>query len=243
MLSGGAPSRTCGRNRGTRSEVMPPFTVETQRHDETIRRVVPAHHGKWHARGQCSVRRSLKDARQGVLDAEEAPERQAGAERRHGDPRRPAGSRSAAGSRSCPAPRSARSRRPAGRRRRSSPRRAAGSPAAPPSAPKITPSSTNGQRMNQSVAPTSFITSTSRRRANSESRMVLAISSTEATPSSPASSAIVSFTTRVTERILFVSSSRLRTSSIAGSTMVRPPPGPAGASASLDRRCRRGGPA
>ncbi len=34
-----------------------------------------------------------------------------------------------------------------------------------PSAPTITPSITNGQRMNQSVAPTSFITSTSRRRA------------------------------------------------------------------------------
>jgi hypothetical protein len=35
----------------------------------------------------------------------------------------------------------------------------------PPSAPTSTPSITNGQRMNQSVAPTSFITSTSRRRA------------------------------------------------------------------------------
>ena len=75
--------------------------------------------------------------------------------------------------------------------------------------------------MNQSVAPTSFITSTSRRRAYSDSRIVLAISRIEATPSRPASSAIVSFTTRVTERILFVSSSRLRTSSIAGSTTVR----------------------
>ena len=35
----------------------------------------------------------------------------------------------------------------------------------PPRTPTITPSSTNGQRMNQSVAPTSFMTSTSRRRA------------------------------------------------------------------------------
>ena len=62
---------------------------------------------------------------------------------------------------------------------------------------------------------------------------MLAISSIEATPSSASSSAIVIFTTRVTERILFVSSSRLRTSSIAGSTTVRPPPGACGASASL----------
>ena len=86
--------------------------------------------------------------------------------------------------------------------------------------------------MNQSVAPTSFITSTSRRRANSESRIVLAISSTEAITSRPASSAVVSFTARVTERILFVSSSRLVTSSIAGSVTARSPPGPTGASAS-----------
>jgi len=35
----------------------------------------------------------------------------------------------------------------------------------PPMAPTITPSIMKGQRMNQSVAPTSFITSTSRRRA------------------------------------------------------------------------------
>ncbi len=34
-----------------------------------------------------------------------------------------------------------------------------------PAAPTTVPSITNGQRMNQSVAPTSFITSTSRRRA------------------------------------------------------------------------------
>ena len=102
----------------------------------------------------------------------------------------------------------------------------------PPSAPTITPSSTNGQRMNQSVAPTSFITSTSRRRAYSDSRIVFAISRIDATPSRTANSAIVIFTTRVTERILFVSSSRLRTSSIAGSTTVRAPDGACGASAS-----------
>ena len=41
-----------------------------------------------------------------------------------------------------------------------------------------------------------------------------------------------SFTTRVTERIFAVSSSRLRTSSIAGSITVRPPDGDCGASAS-----------
>jgi hypothetical protein len=52
--------------------------------------------------------------------------------------------------------------------------------AAPPSAPSSTPSMTNGQRMNQSVAPTSFMTSTSRRREKSESRMVFAISIVEA---------------------------------------------------------------
>ena len=58
----------------------------------------------------------------------------------------------------------------------------------PPSAPTSTPSITNGQRMNQSVAPTSFITSTSRRRAYSDSRIVFAISRIEATHSSTASS-------------------------------------------------------
>ena len=52
--------------------------------------------------------------------------------------------------------------------------------------PTITPSITNGQRMNQLVAPTSFITSTSRRRAKIESRIVLAISATDANRSSAA---------------------------------------------------------
>ena len=41
----------------------------------------------------------------------------------------------------------------------------------------------NGPRMNQFVAPTSFITSISRRRAKIESRIVLAIRSVEATTS------------------------------------------------------------
>ena len=77
----------------------------------------------------------------------------------------------------------------------------------PPSAPTMTPSITNGQRMNQSVAPTSFITSTSRRRENSDRRIVLEISRTlEAISSRTASSAIVSFTTRVAVRIFVVSS-------------------------------------
>ena len=43
------------------------------------------------------------------------------------------------------------------------------------------PSMTNGQRMNQLVAPTSFMTSTSRRRAKIDSRIVLPISRIEAT--------------------------------------------------------------
>jgi hypothetical protein len=59
--------------------------------------------------------------------------------------------------------------------------------------------------------------------------MVLATSSTEATASRTASSPMVSLTTRVTERILFVSSSRSRTSAIAGSIVVRPPEGDSGA--------------
>ena len=42
----------------------------------------------------------------------------------------------------------------------------------------------NGPRMNQLVAPTSFITSISRRRAKIERRMVFAISSVDAVTSS-----------------------------------------------------------
>src|ERR1700758_3942537 len=56
-----------------------------------------------------------------------------------------------------------------------------------PKAPTMMPSITNGHRMNQSVAPTSFITSTSRLRAYSDSRIVLAMSSTEAIVSSTGS--------------------------------------------------------
>ena len=47
--------------------------------------------------------------------------------------------------------------------------------------PQMIPSITNGQRMNQLVAPTSFITSTSRRRAKIESRIVFPMSRIEAT--------------------------------------------------------------
>ena len=49
-----------------------------------------------------------------------------------------------------------------------------------PASPQIRPSTMNGPRTNQLVAPTSFITSISRRRAKIESRIVLAISSVEA---------------------------------------------------------------
>src|SRR6266511_3960618 len=52
-----------------------------------------------------------------------------------------------------------------------------------PAIPHRTPSSMNGPRTNQFVAPTSFITSISRRRAKIDKRMVLAISKVEA-PSS-----------------------------------------------------------
>ncbi len=91
---------------------------------------------------------------------------------------------------------------------------------------------TNGQRMNQSVAPTSFMTSTSRRRENSDSLIVLDTSSTEATTSSTASSPVVIFTTRVATRIFCVSSLEFLTTWIAGSSVVRPPPGVEGDSAS-----------
>ncbi len=100
--------------------------------------------------------------------------------------------------------------------------------------PRTIPSITNGQRMNQSVAPTSFITSTSRRRENSDRRIVFEISRTDATTSSTASRPSSSFTTRVATRIFFVSSLRFLTASIAGSIVVRPPPGVDGASASRE---------
>jgi hypothetical protein len=103
---------------------------------------------------------------------------------------------------------------------------------APPIAPSTMPSMTNGQRMNQSVAPTSFITSTSRRRENSDSRIVLETRSTDATTSSTVNRPVVSFTTRVATRIFCVSSREFFTASIDGSIVVRPPPGAAGDSAS-----------
>ncbi len=77
--------------------------------------------------------------------------------------------------------------------------------------------------MNQSVAPTSFITSTSRRRAKSESRIVFAISRIEAITSSAASAPTVSFTKRVAARIFFACFLLSRTSSIAGSIGRVPP--------------------
>ena len=49
-----------------------------------------------------------------------------------------------------------------------------------PSTPQSRPSTMNGPRTNQFVAPTSFITSISRRRAKIESRIVFAIRSTDA---------------------------------------------------------------
>ena len=70
--------------------------------------------------------------------------------------------------------------------------------------------------MNQLVAPTSLITSTSRRRAKIDSRIVFATSRIEASTSSAASRRVSSFTVLVAERILLVSSSRSLTSSIAG---------------------------
>ena len=48
------------------------------------------------------------------------------------------------------------------------------------------PSTMNGTRMNQFVAPTSFITSISRRRANIATRIVLRMSMSAATSSSTA---------------------------------------------------------
>ena len=91
---------------------------------------------------------------------------------------------------------------------------------------------TKGQRMNQSVAPTSFMTSTSRRREKSDRRIVLDTSRTLATMSRTASRPVVSFTTRVATRIFCVSSLEFLTVSIDGSIVVRPPPGAMGASAS-----------
>ena len=53
-----------------------------------------------------------------------------------------------------------------------------------PPRPQSRPSSMNGPRMNQFVAPTSFITSISRRRAKIDRRIVFAIRSVDAVTSS-----------------------------------------------------------
>ena len=98
-------------------------------------------------------------------DAQEAAQRQARAERGHAD-RRPRAAR-----RSAPANEIVRGAEISDQSLASgsssatlaSPSTAIASSA--PAAPTTIPSITNGQRMNQSVAPTSFITSTSRRRA------------------------------------------------------------------------------
>ena len=79
--------------------------------------------------------------------------------------------------------------------------------------------------MNQSVAPTSFITSISRRRANSDSRIVLPISTIEASVSSAASSAAVIVTKRVTVSSFAVSSVWLETFPIDASMKFPVPPG------------------
>jgi hypothetical protein len=64
---------------------------------------------------------------------------------------------------------------------------------AAPTTPWNMPSSMNGMRMNQFVAPTSFITATSRRRAKIAMRMVLRISSAAESSSTPAMTAIPHF--------------------------------------------------
>ena len=117
-------------------------------------------------------------------DAQEAAQRDARAERRD---RRRGGQQHDHQQRELDrlaAPRSARSGPTTGRRPSPSRARAARPRPAPPRKPTSRPSITNGQRMNQLVAPTSRITSTSRRRAKIESRIVLATSSTEASTSS-----------------------------------------------------------
>src|ERR1700689_4924282 len=101
---------------------------------------------------------------------------------------------------------------------------------AAPAAPTTIPSITNGQRMNQSVAPTSFITSTSRRRAYKDSRMVLAISRIEAIVSNTVRAAAVIVTRLVTSRIFLVSVVLLETLWIAGSIVPVPPPALGGVS-------------
>jgi hypothetical protein len=87
---------------------------------------------------------------------------------------------------------------------------------AAPRKPTTSPSITNGQRMNQLVAPTSRITSTSRRRAKIERRIVFATSRMEASTKRPASAASRTLMVLVADRIFCVSSSRSWTSLITG---------------------------
>lgn len=100
-----------------------------------------------------------------------------------------------------------------------------------PIAPRITASSTNGQRMKPSVAPTSFMICTSRRREKTERRIVLEISRIEAMIRRAASSPIITLTTRVAVRIFSVFDLEEPTDSIEGSTVAVPPPGVEGCSA------------
>src|SRR6202011_854 len=74
-----------------------------------------------------------------------------------------------------------------------------------PAAPTTIPSITNGQRMNQSGAPTNFITSTSLLLAYQDTRIVVAISRIEASASSTVRTAAVIVTRFVTSRIFLVS--------------------------------------
>ena len=81
--------------------------------------------------------------------------------------------------------------------------------------PTTTPSIRNGQRMNQRVAPTSRITSTSRRRVKIESRIVLPISISEASTRSPMITVSTIFSALVTFSILAVDCCRLNGLEIA----------------------------
>ena len=74
---------------------------------------------------------------------------------------------------------------------------------ADPASPQISPSSMNGPRTNQFVAPTSFITSISRRLEKIESRIVFAINSVDAASSTRTASRKTISITRATRRIRF----------------------------------------
>ena len=80
--------------------------------------------------------------------------------------------------------------------------------ASDPAAPQSRPSSMNGPRTNQFVAPTSFITSISRRRAKIESRIVFAISSVDAIRSTITATRKITWITRATCRMRWRSAVR-----------------------------------